>query len=281
MYDVYRTPATARQIHLTITLNGSKSLLNNPHAPPISFQVTCDPPPTQPVQPNNPTFSKVKVFREMYKSASKCCPVLESLSGGDCSQTLLRLNEEGDNNCRTLLCEISFHLFRWQAVGVTLGMEQLDVDAIKEEHEGKDFYIPAFKLLTDWVSRSDSAPNLETLIEGLRCCGYVVRMMDWSTSYNTIVPRSMNRNLMLKVAERIQCHWRFVGRLLGMLEVDIDCIAQSPSSLWDQADTMLCRWQKQSPLAPEDAYVELFKSVHCVSEHISKPYLKAAVKLLE
>lgn len=283
VYDVYKENGTYGHTSFTITLKGSKSLLPRPR--PISFQVVCiSPPSTQSSTPLSTAPDKrysIKIFRDMYETGPKCCPVIEGLGGADCSQTQLQMDGEGDKNCCTLLCEISFHLPTWQEVGCHLGMEELDIDAIKEEYGKADFYVQAFELLTSWVSSSECIPYLGTLIKALHSSSYTIMLSDWSISYNAIVPRNMDKKLMLKLAKLIRCHWKFVARFLGMRKEEIDSIDLSTHTLCDKAYEMLWEWQRHCPLGPEDAYLKLFSSVHCVSEHINKPYLKAAVKSLE
>ena len=257
-----------------IELKGSKSLLDHSH--PIGFRVscTCDPEPTP---QSGARQRSIKIIREMYDPDPKCCQVVEGLSGGDCSQILLQMS---DRNCCTLLCEISFHLFDWKEVGRHL---KIDIDLIQHQHVGEDFYVPAFELLSHWLSSADPTPNLQTLVDALRSCGFVLRLSGWTTSYNTIIPRELDSKARMKLAKQIIRHWKFAACLLGMSEGDIHAISSSPlyfGDSWEQAYQMLLKWQKCCD-SPREAYLTLFKSIHCLSDHIHKTDLKDAVKFME
>ena len=208
--------------------------------------------------------------------------MVEVLEGGDYSQVPL---QRDDLNCCTLLCEISFHLARWEELARDhLGLDEIDIGIIKQECHGFDFYVLAFEMLAKWLSSTGRAANLGTLIQGLRSVGYEMRLSSLSSfcSNSAVIPGSIEQRFMLKVARNLSLHWKFVARLLGMSEVDIGSISRSGEGLQGQAVLMLEKWRKHSPLPPDSAYLQLFRSVQCLSEHfLHKEYLKTALFILE
>lgn len=249
MYEVSKDNITASRQHCTIKLNGSKSLLEHE---PVSFQVPlqCEPQP----QPNT-----IKIIREMYKPGSDFAPIVEGLSGncGDCSEILLHV---GDVNCCTLLCEISFHLYRWEDLGRNLRMKEQDIQVIKRQYQSRLFE-SAFQMLIKWATRT---PSLGMLIEGLRSIGTTLELSSWSVTC-TIRQKTMDEVFFAKLVKSIPiCHWEFVARLLGESESAIS--GRSECDVYEQAYQMLWQWKRQH-IECIETYTELVKAVHCVKQH--------------
>lgn len=216
-----------------------------------------------------PKQNSIKIIKEMY---SNCCPIIEGLSGRcDCSDILLDMR---DVDCCTLFCEISFHLCRWEKLGRYLEMKELDIDEIKHNRY-PNLFESAFQLLAKWwLNRT--VLSLKTLIDGLNSIDLTINVSTWTASYNT-APKSISKRFyMLDIAPRITCHWKFVARLLGLSETDINTIVQHDrDSLQSQACEVFKEWTKRTGI--NDG--RLFDSLHCVNEHVNIKELQAAPNL--
>lgn len=275
IYDVHKDDVTSRRTDFTITLKGSKTLLERA----VSFQVPCVSEPPIPPQQS----IEIKITREMYKSDPCYCPILEGLSGTDDDRSRIFLRMD-DINCCTFLCEISFHLYRWEALGLCLGLEKKDIDTINQEQQGLKVFVKAFEMLAKWLASSEYIPTLGTLINGLHSTGFeILPLLLWTTSYNSVIPKTMDPIFISHLAKRISCHWKFVARLLGVSETSIHGAVQcNQSNLDEQACMMLNEWKRHCPLGNREAYLELFNSVHCVCEHLpTDTYFKNALSYLE
>ncbi len=241
-----------------IELQGSKSL------EPIMFKVPC----RSPIFSQQPSRYSIKIISEMYEG-----PMMAGLKGeSDRSNIILMMD---DINCCVLLCEVSFHLFRWKDLGVELAMRSIDLDEL--DAMNMQYSEKAFQMLAKWLS-SKYPQNLKTLIDGLNSVSYSLDVSDWTTSYNS-KPKTMDRKFMINLADYIKCHWKFVARILGESESTIIAVVKRDEyNLYEQAYNMLYQWERHCALPEKEAYVRLFKSVHCIHEHFPVPdYLRTAL----
>ena len=217
-----------------------------------------------------PKQNSIKIIKEMY---SDRCLIIEGLLGhSDCSDVSLDMR---DVDCCTLFCEISFHLCWWEKLGRSLQMKELDIDEIRH-YKYPHFFESAFQLLKKWFITSVKC-QLKTLIDGLNLIGLTINVSTWSASYNIAPSHLSEPQFMRDIAPRIRCHWKFVARLLGLSETDIDDIVQEyQNNLHLQAYEMLKEWNKRRTDSNDG---KLFDSLHCVNEHIYIKELQATPNL--
>ena len=245
-----------------ITLHGSKSL------EVVKFKIPCrsEQLPISSQQPTTRYF--IKIISEMYDSD---CSVWKGLKG-KCDVELVK----DDMYCCVLICEISFHLVRWKEVGLQLAMRNIDLDVI--DAKNLEYYEKAFEMLLKWLRSCNTLPNLRMLIKGLNSVGYSLdESSHWTTSYNTVTPKTMDATFMMHVADYIQRHWKFVACILGEERYIMDVVKHDSDNSHEQAYYMLLQWGRHCPL-DEKAYMRLYNSIHCIHEHLPLlDYLKVAL----
>ncbi len=270
IFTIKRSSGSAGCTSFTITLNGSKSRLEI--AEPISFLVLCKSPILQP--PTSHKRFSIKFVQAMYTSDS---PVLEGLTGHK-NPSLVSMRMD-NVHCCILLCEISFHLFLWKELGEYLGLEEDCIESLKYQY-GNVKYVPAFEMLKQWVS--DSSPDLGMLIEKLNTLGYSLDLSQWTTSYDTVRPKPMDRNFLIKLAQKIKYYWMFIARILGEPEGFIDTIISDyKNNIYEQAYQMLWQWKRHCAFQEGETYLRLFNSIHCMYEHTRVDSLNTALSWLE
>lgn len=274
-YIVYAANKEGHPIGFTgfsISLNGSQSLGKHES---IAFEVPCHMEPHPPL----PEPNTIKIIREMY---TKDSPIVEALSGNrDCSL------DSGDANSLTLLCEISFHLYRWENLGQHLGMAAQDVEVIKCNYERSTyFHEPAFQLLAKWL-KSTKTPTLKKIKDSLLCIQFRLQLSTWTTSYHSIT-RSIHDIHIPYLANHIQRHWRSIARLLGESEANIDAAIQHERdyTILEQACYMIEQWKTRviddgscHYTAAQLTTMDIFNGLHCLNEHIYDESLENALKL--
>lgn len=239
---------------------------------PIKFKIHCR---SQqcPIASQLPSLKHtIKIITDMYQDD---CFLMEGLNGKyDCSKIDLNLS---DRKICILLCEISFNLFRWKELGLKLAISLLELDKI--EAMNGQYFEKAFEMLATWLLKSEKLPNLKMLVDGLRSVGYSFDLSHWTTSYGTVTHKTMDSIFMSHVAKHIQCHWKFVARLLGEPEYFIDALQNDYKDLYNQAFAMLYQWKRRCDVPDESkVYLALFDSVHCIHEHMPmKKYLKTVL----
>lgn len=262
---------TQEYTHFSISLRGSQSQMEHKsivfEVPPFHLQPhpSFQQPHPPPHPPLHPQLEPIKIICNMYEPGS---PIIEALFGRhDCSVTILSMD---DVNCCTLLCEISFHLWQWEALGHHLGLEAHDIEKVKCQHSTY-FFEYSFRMLATWLSGNPNC-NLQQLINGLHSIRQSLQVVKWTSLYS--LPKHMKDIFVLKLANLIQCHWKFVARLLG-LSIEIDAIVQRDlNNLSEQAVQMIHKW-----VSCGGSSAKLFDSVHCIHEHVHYNALENALKL--
>jgi len=256
-----------------LTLNGAQSLMGTNN--PVQFKVSC-----WSQSPRTPPTSQqktIKIIRDMYPRDS---PIIEALlSDVDCSHILLCTD---DRYSWTLLCEISFHLYDWEALATPLGLDEDDIYRIKLENSESKFFVKAFELLSTWLKTSECSPTLKLLKNALQSIGLSFFVTSWNSTYGDIVPKRMDNVFVAKIGKFICCYWKFIGHLLGLPKIVIEqAKTYARDNLCEQACIMMNEWMKCFPGDERGAYFELFDSIHCVCEHVHIRTLKAALSYLE
>jgi hypothetical protein len=274
---IFYTASTSKEdspkdyTEFSILLNGSQSLGSRR---PISINLPCHFEPHPPIK----TAGTVKIIREMYRENS---PIIGGISGNmDCSAIML---VTGDADTHTLLCEISFQLYFWEAMGQHLHLSEHDVEVIKCEYHGK-FQERAFRMLFKWLE-STNTPTLKGIIDGLNHCQSRLILSTWTITYNTVT-HGLNDMISVRLGYHIQCHWKFISRLLGEPESTIQAVIidERDYPIENQACKMINQWKKRLIDGPKRypgqlTTMDVFNAIHCVNEHIYHLSLENALKL--
>ena len=257
-FEMHKEDPSPTSAMFNIKLNGSTTDAQIP----ISFNIVCellvDRP--FPVGPN-----EIGIIREMYEANS---PILDGLSGGSAEYNL-GLDKY---DSRILFCEISFHIPNWVKLAYNLNMDDSHIEYMHQRYINDLFpYEGAYKMLMEWLRRSNPYPKLSRLLDALKRVGVHLCVSNWKTQYDISHFTGTNLGDKFKdLSSKIKNQWKCVAHLLRIEEEEVIGIEHDyeRETVRERAYQMLLLWRMSSELQDDNGMiVQLFNGLHCMNEH--------------
>ena len=175
-----------------------------------------------------------------------------------------------DNDTRKFLTEISFQLPSWKGLASELQLEQLAIACLEENYWWK--YEVAYQMLQKWITEKPHVATLGNLLTALRAKGLFIKPCLWQIKFQSLqhilrntAHLEVHNGFACGLSERIGSQWKFVARLLGVPEYNIDNIEHQERKINEQAYQMLLKWKTIS--GRNATYSVLVNAIFAVGEH--------------
>ncbi len=263
-YSIYPIDESAKITDFRVRLQGSLDCILWEKEVEIRFIMEPNTPPRQTVA--NVNGNKILIICDMYEKDS---PFLEAICGRGSHGLELTLD---NYECCLLLCEISFHLPNWAQLASLLGFHQQDIDGLRQTFQGKYAFEAAYNMLALWITRSDTFQTFGMLVGVLHQCNLELEKGTWKVN-NITCSCTFNvfkEHRLTDLSRKIVFVWKFVGRLVGMKDYEIDEVEldYKQMKVREQAYQMLWVWKRTCVDQNEFHLSEkLFKALHCISDH--------------
>ncbi len=185
--------------------------------------------------------------------------IIEALTSADDNLVLSILEPD---HCK-FLADISLQIFDKQQLCHVL------------ERHG-DNHLDTYLILSNWVASSTNMATVARLKERLKAMKYInIQVCENETEHKLLSPHlekeyilthwnnTSNYKLRGDLPQKLQCCWRNIGRLLGILENDFASRNQNSDDL--DSYQMLYEWQRREGRGA--TFGALFKAIHRVYVH--------------
>ena len=209
-------------------------------------------------------------------------PIKMAISREDYSNLELDL-QNADH--RKFIANISFQLPRCERLGHCLWLEEYHIERI-QANCSLNVTEQAYQLLRTSLSRIPNVTlgQLQSALKGLGVTGLALRTPVSEEQEKCWDSMCINDDEFVRnLGVKLQYRWKFIGRLLGLPEYDLDGIEYcNRADLGEQSYQMLLRWQKQC--GNRATYGRLLTAIQSVFHHDSANVCDAwvyAIKYLQ
>ena len=258
-YSMYTNDKPPKQTYFSITLQGSWIPVLKSEA---SMEFVC----ALHTSSMKINARAIVIISEMYENKS---PLIEAIRGANPDYQLTMESYE----CSVFLCEISFHLPHWEKVATAFDIDQEETSRLKSTYDSKYFYEAAYNMLMLWLERSDHPPTFQTLLSVLHRCNLDLDEGTWKKCFDISHLEHFHEHKFLQLSRNIISFWKFVARLLGMKEHEIEEIEidHEREKVWERALQMLLKWKTSSQIQCDyELNVRLFNALQCIRDHTGK-----------
>ena len=189
-----------------------------------------------------------------------------------CDLTDFNFNLQSEDG-QKFLAEISLQLNHPHQLAQLLHLKEYQAERILADYPESEAE-QVYQALRTWAARNPSSATLSHLLEALRPLSIQsFQLSDHEREDNAILESKLNETsvghdhkIILTMGEKLQTRWKFVARLMGVPEHELDAITHdNRHSLGDQSYEMLVKWQRRD--GEGATYGVLLKAIHVVYYH--------------